>query len=420
MTDKLIFEHLQKVLADNGLDYNDPEVFKFFNSLLPKRVNVVTDENGNVKKYNNSPFIRPVVKKVLPSDFANSGYYDDAQDDTILDWFMYRNSSGNPLVWKNIGKDSSSIKASFVKRRNELDPAKVDAVGNLFNGEDGNHRLLTLKINHFIERQKAKTEHEIAEIDKKYEMEIEIDLPFSSRLCRALSDIYNEMFTSSSEDALIPKFVAEYRSLSYENYNESMRFVEYDEQTKIFNYRLNDVEFSGTEEELIEFLQTAEIHNMPLMQWQADGISYISCYNHVWKSTDSNYMEKLYPKIEQAYLDGKIEKHTFLEIKDVDTQTYEVRFPEIFEYDETSVELILQQLDYLTSTSNAVFNKLTSYTEQDLKEVIKTNDYWKGFSLGELRYEGLTREEVKEIESVLSNFEDILEEIKSSETTKEE
>jgi len=416
MTDEQVFEHLKQVLASNGLDYNDPEVFNFFNNLLPKRAHYASDETGKVTKFKTSRHIKPTLKKVLPSDFANSGYFDDAQENTILEWFMYRNASSNPLVWDNIGKDSNSIKQSFVSRRSMAGPAEIDAEGNLFNGEDGNHRLLTLKINHFIERQKAKTEQEKAEVDKKYEMEIEVALPFNVKLCDLLSNVYYNLLESYKEDSLIPRYAVEYRKQSYSNYYECERIVDYNPETKIFTYNFNDVNFSGTEQELIEFLQTAEIHNMPLMKWEAEGVSYISCYNHIWKSNNKEYIEKLYPRIEQAYLDGKIEKHTFLEIKNVDTQTYEVRFPSMYEEDELVANQIAKYLQSIikSGSSPVLFNKLINYNEQGFLEAITKNGFFKDFNLGEIRYENLTKEEELALAELFKGFEQRIEEVKDN------
>lgn len=330
MRDEEVLEKLKEVVASFGLSLDDPEIKEFFYGTRKIYQDGSYDEETQ-KAYFASVGIKPIVMTLLPSDFENSGYGVSNQT-CLMDWFLYRNSSHNPLVWKNIGKDSASIKQSFEETRKESGPIMLTNDGYYFNGNDGNHRLLTLIINHFLERKAAKTEEEKLAVDKRYEMDLEVCVPCCAELYSLLDkevQSYAYHYWEKDEERVFPNSVCKYREKMFENPKENTYFVTFIPEKNCYKYNLNGVRFEGNEQELVQFLQTKEETNLPIMFWECNGTYYISCYNMVWKSKDEAKLLELKPRIIKALENKTLTYHTFLEVKDIDKNTYQVRLDEI-------------------------------------------------------------------------------------------
>ena len=127
MNDEEVFARLKEVLSRHGLSLDDPEVKHFF--FRERKIKEYKEFDIDAQKvYLSSVGIKPVKVTLLPSDFENSGYGSKEQT-RLIDWFLYRNSGHNSLVWENIGKDSLSIKQSFEQTRERKGPIDISIDG---------------------------------------------------------------------------------------------------------------------------------------------------------------------------------------------------------------------------------------------------------------------------------------------------
>ena len=203
-----------------------------------------------------------------------------------------------------------------------------DLKGNFFNGGDGNHRLLALIINNFIEFSKAKTDEERQAVVDKYEMEVPVHLPHKEMLCDAIRDEYKEImdYFTKDDERFWPRAACVYREDSFAKAHELEHIVEYDPETQKYSYEFNFDKFVGTDDELVGWLAVKEKSKEPIMKWNVGGVYYLSCENQVWKSTNKDEIEKKALQVKEAFKADKINKNNFLEVKDLDSNTYEFKY----------------------------------------------------------------------------------------------
>lgn len=349
-------EALNMALNKYGLSLDMPEVNEFF---FAKRyyqpIMSEYEDFKTCKNYNYSPYIRPVKKRLVPTDFENASY---GQFDSLMDWYLYENSESNPLVWNNIGNQTFDIKSSFENRR-KSDSVQQDIRGNIFNVNDGNHRLLTLIINQFLESKTATSDQELKNVYKKYEMEIDVSLPFSAELCDLLREVAKE-YMPYDENQVTPIEARSFRDSSFEYGKNSSCCVDYNPKTGMLTFNLNNEKFCGNEQELIKYLKQRKPQPEPIMMWEADGLSYISCKNNIYKSKDKNKIISLLPKIKQAYKANKFEDNKFLTIKDVDSNSYDMQLSGFYIENKSVAKKYAENInDILNSDYKDVFlNKL--------------------------------------------------------------
>lgn len=411
-TDETKLEILKNALGDYGLSFDDYEVDYFFNR--KRYANPILeeyDENGK-QEYSYSSHLSPKKKTLLPSDFENSTY---GTDDTLLDWYLYRNWNERTLVWENVGKEKFDIKKSFLEDRNKYSQSICyDLRGNIFNRGDGNHRLVLLMINHFLERSSALNEEEKQKVDEKYAMTLDIEIPIKRELSYHLMRKFDEM------KEICPRDVMSYRERSYSNYDDYLRYVEYNEENETYSLILNGVKFVGKADECIEFLKNNKKMQQPIMTWQADGVYYISCENRVWKSKNKEEMVPLYHKIKQAYKENQINREDFLEIKNVENNTYEISYSGIWLEDKQQgleIGSLFEEL-FLKANKELLFSKLedSEYWKYNLTEKIaKCHDFFGGVNIPELKHTNLTKEEFLKLKEMYSTLTQAINQIKHKE-----
>lgn len=392
---------LKEVLKQNGLSYEDEEIFGFFNEERATQPELF-DENDELHDY--SEHIACVIKKVNPLDFENALYAYDHKLNTLLDWFLYENAGENPFVWNNIGNSKFDIKKSFVQARYK-EPAKIDLTGRLFNGGDGNHRLATLIINCIIEFAKAKTEEDKKLILEKYSMEIPVKIPFKHFLCSLLNEQWLKC-SSVTSDSIYPQEVREFRESTFATKEESRCFVKYDEKTKTLSYDFNGEKIVGTEEDLIDCLYGKKDSVEPIMQWYGGGYYYLSCNNKVFKSKNREEVENMLPMVQVGYEKGEFDLYNFVEVKDLDTNTYEIVVSQEYIQDKNQAVAVANKVQNLliNNLNDEVWNKLDDgiMWKSDLIERVKYESiHFNGFTMPQLCFKNLTKQEYKQLKDVV-------------------
>ncbi|MCQ2556220.1 MAG: hypothetical protein MJ149_02700, partial [Clostridia bacterium] len=175
---------IQAELEKHGLTLDDEDFVNFF--LRKRAVYTGTLIKGNTT-YVYSNLIRPQKMHLHIASFENCGYA-MPEIDTMEKWYLYKNASDNPLVFANMDNYSNDILDAFKHAREKGGPVKCDVNGKLFNGEDGNHRLLLLMIHDFIERHSAKTAEEIERVNEKYSMDFEVDFMHAREVIEAIEN----------------------------------------------------------------------------------------------------------------------------------------------------------------------------------------------------------------------------------------
>ena len=137
-----------------------------------------------------------------------------------------------------------------------MGPIRQSLDCKFYNGEDANHRLLTLIINQFIETKIATTEEQKQQVKDKYTMTLEVTSPISYELNDLLWKEIDKFKEGSSVKSIFPSLVREYRVKTFEHYRDAFYCVSYDEQQKLLTYDFNGEKFSGTEQELTTWLKT--------------------------------------------------------------------------------------------------------------------------------------------------------------------
>ena len=101
----------------------------------------------------------------------------------------------------------------------------------------------------------------------------------------------------------------------------------YDSKNKTFTYKPDEVDFVGDEDELINFLETNKSKQQSIMRWNCNGIYYASFYNKVIKSKNKSVVDKYFDVLKKSYNNDELGYNPFLEIKDLDSNTYEIQTP---------------------------------------------------------------------------------------------
>ena len=392
---------LKVVLAKYGLTLEDEDVNNFFYGY---RRNFRQEEyNDDGVKCEHSSAVKPLKKHVTPLDFANSGYFNETH--TLMEWFMYENSASNPLVWNNIGNPTFDVLESYKRAREASGPIRQALDGSLYNGEDANHRLLTLIINHFLERKSAQTEAKREATDSKYTMELEVSVPINKKLSELLKREVNKFECFDKTDRIFPALACEFRMATFEKPREAFYAAEYDPETQIFTYNLNGERFVGTEQELTNFLLTKEVKAEPIMQWEAEGVYYISCHNKIYKSREKSTIEEFYKKVQRGYKEDKIEYGEFLEIKDIDAGTYDIDFPSIYIDNIEEAKYYADTIRYFVNNEQQTFfcklQNADSIKDRINENIEKAFGFFGGFSMPDLKYKGLTKEEYASVRKIM-------------------
>ncbi len=416
MTDEEKLAFLKDVLKENGLDFNAQEINDFFTEKRKKSETLTRrDESKMLVKYGHSSLIRPDIKKITPMEVENASYADTHNIETILDWFLYRNSGDNPLVFENLRNEKFDIFQSFIDE-NVKYPFNQDLDGDIFNGDSGNHRLLTLIIKNFIEHSKAKNVEEQELVEKEFGMVVFVNLPHREELCDALSDRYysvSDLYTKD-KDRIYPRKACGYREDSFIKAGEEDYLVEYDPETKKYSYKFNFDTFVGTDEELIGYLAVHKVSPEPIMTWCAGGIYYLSCNNQVWKSSSKEEIDKLVPQIQKWHKEGKSTLNCYLEVKDIDSQTYEFSYPGAYIEDERIAKAYAEFWGLILKgrPEKTLFNKLKNFDLVE-KELVRSVEKSKSFSLPYFEYENLTKNEYVNIKALFDQFEKFKQSIKT-------
>ncbi|MBE7076469.1 MAG: hypothetical protein E7374_01080 [Clostridiales bacterium] len=409
-------EILNRVLAQYGLSLEDREVYDFFYQYR-ERFDSNPRNEDNVE-YGYCREVRPSLETILPSDFENSGYYYQLSKTNFMEWFRYRNSGSNPLVWKNIG-DREAYKwliESLKNTRKFHGPLKRGLHGQLFNGEDANHRALTLIINHFLESMSAKTEQEKNAVNSKYSMTLPVAYPLTEELKAELKKISRELeVLSTDEDPRFPKLVTEYRARTFENYDEAFYLADYDPESKVYHFKFNGEEFMGSERKLLDYLKTRKQTREPILRWESEGVYYISCYNMVWKSKNKEKIEELYPILKRKLKTDEIDLYNMLEVHDLDTNTYDITYPSYYFDDQMKAEEMGDSiLDLIAKYKPLFFDKLQGdYSIEDFIERFeKSREILGTYDLPDLVYTNLTKQEAKMLKDILLLIDQIVTEDK--------
>lgn len=397
---------LHQAFEKAGVPFHDEMVDAF---LVKKRSKFVGDEfDEKTQSFcTHTHLIKPIKITVTPLQFENSGYGGNAEDN-ILDWFMYENSDSNPLVWNNVGKPSQEILASFLAVRQAKGPLRADLAGHVFNGEDGNHRLLTLILNQYIEMSAAKTVEQKRAVSKKYEMTLDCQLPFSKALVDALERA-NEIISPYNENSPIPRPAREYRD-SMANSIYDKWIAEFNPETQQFSFELNGDKFVGTEEELIAHLKTQKQTDEPIMTWQKSGVFYLSCFNKIYKSKNKQKIDELLARL-RTKLD-KVDNNPYLEVKDLDSNTYELHHPQTQIQDrELAKEIAKFELEFIKKHKSRLTHKTSdnlAQFEADCKEISSINF---NFILPKLEYKNLTEQELTQLRELFNEEFDTINQI---------
>ena len=409
MTEKEKLELLKKVLSQHGLDFNDEQINDFFTEKR-KKIETLTRRDESTKEilnYGYSKLVKPLVKKVTPIEIENASYADTYNIESILDWFLYAHSGDESLVLENLETEQFDVYTSFVKENQEC-PFNEDLDGTIFNGEEGNGKLLSLIIRQFIEFSQAKTDLDRESVNDKYTMDALVNLPHREELCEALRDRYYHVADTDSQDSqrIYPRLACAYRTDSFMYQTEGEYIVEYDPETKKYSYEFNLEKFVGTDEELIGYLGVHKQSTEPIMKWRAGGFYYLSCNNQVWKSSSKEEIEKLVPQVQKWHKEGKSQLNNYLEIKDVDSQTY--GFVYHGEYAE-SEEISKAYSDFWGLVlkgrpEKTLFKKLKDV--DSVKRVLEESVKQTGcFSLPDFKYENLTKNEFANLKTLFDQFE---------------
>ncbi len=373
---------------------------KTTNQFLEQKRNHVEHEEFNAsngKTYRHTTAIKPIKLTITPLQIENSGYGANSHE-KFLDWFLYENASNNPLVWENVGKPSNAIKNSFVNTRNNNGPLVMNINGQIFNGEDGNHRLLTLILNQFIEYSAAKTKSEKEAVNERYAMSLDCSMPFDADIVDALERVQKTV-SPQNENSNIPYLVRNYRDGMCKNKYDNKWVAKFNPETKLFEYDFNGEHFVGTQTELLKFLKTKKQSNLPIMTWEFDGCYYVSCYNQVYKSTNKQKIDKMLETLKKKVND--IEDNSYLEIKDLDTNKYELHRG-IRKFDEPALSKNVAEFEqYLLEKYADILSYKTKYNFDLLKkDCDDAINFDCGIILDELVYSNLSNEELANLKQV--------------------
>lgn len=377
---------LEKFLNKYNLSLNDEEVKEF---LFTERKTYDDKVNYNRTHKVGTGVIAPNMTNILPIYFENSGY--SHSKNRLIDWFMYENADANSFVFDNIGKFKFDIVGSFENTK-KVYPIVCDNEGNYFNYGDGNHRLLTLILQHFVERTNAKTKQEMAKIDAKYNLNIPVSYLHQKKLIDMLEDEKYEL-SSGKKTSSYSYMARKYRE---QMLGEEDILATYDDKRKIYNYNYNGQIFKGTDRELMSFLINKE--DKKTLQWQHKGINYVAGENYVIKTKDDSLYKRKCKEMEKYMKDMNIKKEAFLVIKDIDKDLYEIIVPQI------SIDKLENKKVYMDYFKNEMFSNIGTIIEKksdtnlkDLKHEFDTYKYPGPLYINETKYINLTKEQYEKV-----------------------
>jgi len=398
---------LAESLNKHGLSINDAEVVKFLEE--KKQLAPLSSEEADIYGYSN--FIKPVVMSVLPTDIENATYAETFKLETITDWYLYKNSSDNPFVFNNLESDYKSIKKGFEKAKESTDFLKMSPNGKLFNEGDGNHRLLTLKLKHFIEKASAKTLKEKNAVDEKYKMNLKVSFPISKELSELLS---NERLKISPyfKNREYSKLACEYRQDVFAKAKQNDYMCEFNPKTKTLKYSFNGHVFEGNDKDLCSYLKSKKQTLLPIMTYSCNNSYYVSCYNMVWKTNDAKKINAFIPKIIDLYAEKKLEEKEYLQVYDIDLQqeknAYSIKFPNVFIDQDNAAKAreVAQELKNILALDsskiigNENLEKLTKQCEEA--------KFWGQIDIYGLEYNNVSKEDYTKLTNVFNQISNIV------------
>lgn len=401
---------LESFLRSRGLSLDDPDVKRFFFEQRKTR-GAVSKENYKQKLAYGA--IEPKLYRIQPIHFMNNGYLENVDSSSIMDWLMYSNYEDNPLVFDNLGKDQSSIRDSFEERRRIARPAFMDVEGNVYNGEDGNHRLLSLMINQFVDFACCKNDAERQAVKDKYALFLEVSLPHDKELCTLLEREKNKFVDYPTDENcgdFIPYAVREFRHLHTDLSDTYL--ASYDDKTKTYFYDFNGTKFSGSCEELKNFLRTKKQETLPVMLWTCGKETFLSHNNFVIKSENKQFLEKRLGNMRASREMAKsMPKTDYLIVYDADKEKYDIIVPQMNIPEgrgKAKIELVNFLQDFAENLSNDQFFELAGKSQQALLK--ECSDGRNGFAMyvPELKFENLSAEEYALVANVLKENEEFV------------
>lgn len=402
MTNQEKLNILENMLQKHGLSIHSGPFCELF--YKNRNLSPLTDAEEETLTY--SSLVRPTMMEILPSDVENASYGSWHNTRTLEDWLLYANSGDNPLVFENLESEPESLIESFKNVKRDENAMRVDPTGKIFNGNDGNHRLLTLILKHAAERMSAKTDAERLAVDERYKMKVPVSYPIS----RELASLLRREQADGNTQSIYPKLALQFREQAFYFARERDYSVGYNPETQEYNYSYNGVKFNGTEEQLIQFLNTKEASSEPIMTFCCGGVYYISCNNKIWKTRDKEKANKLIANIRQGYKDEKFPPKQYLEVKDCDAseKEYSVLFPELFlpQEEREKAQQIATKLLHLIKQPQAAI--LGDKILNRIREECEKTDYWGSLNLDEIQLDGLSKEEYLQISQLFDQMEALI------------
>jgi len=278
-------EQKLQILEDYVNQYNLSIYFGPFRDFLNayRRKYVLTKDESQTLTFSSN--VAPTLKTILPKDIVNASYAMDFDLSSLYDWLLYRNFEDNPFVFEHLDTDPQSLINSFVEDKIKRGPVHASTDGRLFNGNDGNHRLLTLIIKYFAERHNAISQESKEEVDKKYQMTVPVSYPISQELSDALNDLKSEIDYSPFDDKLIPQKARTYRYNAMANSKQAEYLASYNPATNEYKLTFNDEVFVGTEDKLLKYLKQRQA-TRPIMYFNDGETYYVSIHNNIWFTKD--------------------------------------------------------------------------------------------------------------------------------------
>lgn len=386
---------LESFLRKHNLSLGNRSVDAFFNE---RRKTLAEARRDNARlKLDYGP-IEPTIVRTTPLDFENNGYESTIDDATksVKEWFLYANMEDNPLVFNNLGSDQSWILDSFQNTRRKVDPAFMSADGRLFNGGDGNHRLLALMLNQFVERANARTDEERKMVDNKYMIEVPVSYPHDKELCQLLEKEKVKVspdFSDASQEGY-PFMAREYRA--HHQGSNNLYVAKLNRKNGIYTYDFNGTRFSGTGEELKLFLKNKKQSKNPSMIWNDGQTYYVSSNNHVIKSKNNIFIQNIFNELEMN-VKNKEENSPYLVVFDADKNKYEIQTNALKVEESESVarkKIIDFGYKFLEDSSNNYFFDVFGIDKNEIRTTLGQGEVGIFMAFDQLKAENLNKEEL--------------------------
>ena len=397
---------LESFLRERGMSLDDPDVKKFFFEQRKTKEEAFRENSQRQLAY--GP-IEPTIYRVDPLQFENNGYFGNGDFTCLMDWFLYSNAIDNSLVFDNLGKNQEEIRKSFEDRRRYSDPLLVDWEGKIYNSEDGNHRLLSLMINEFVEYAGCRTKEERTAVRDKYALIVECSFTHDKELCELLEKEkarYVDYKTDENADLFIPEAVREYRAGHRKTSDTYL--ASYNPETRRYKYDFNGEKFEGTASELKNFLKIKQKTKVPAMLWSDGVTTYASCNNFVVKSKNKQYVEKRFHQLSETKNTRDFSYKPYLVVFDADTGTYDVTIP-AFSVDEGESRLKTEIINFGIDFAEAVQNdRFFELCDVDRESIIKEcHDGESGFvmAFNEMHFKNLSKDDYEYVLRTLARNE---------------